>query len=165
MKFKQFFLSVSLIYTSMKHLKRFIDIIKEGLQSEEPEVEVLRDIGLEIEDIGFRVSVDEIPQFRGGESKIKVRIDQFRGYLHTFDIKEIKNVLLRIQDYMTDCGYRVEIYVPEKFHSNRCQRIRIFNDNIIEYEDADYDSPIDYPVTWCEVLISKEGWLKKPKKI
>jgi hypothetical protein len=39
------------------------------------------------------------------------------------------------------------------------------NDNIIEYEDADYDEPIDYPVTWCEVLISKEGWLKKPKKI
>jgi hypothetical protein len=50
----------------MKHLKRFIDIIKEGLQSEEPEVEVLRDICLELEDIGFRVSIDEIPQFRGG---------------------------------------------------------------------------------------------------
>lgn len=145
-------------------IKKYLQY-KEGLQSEEPEVETLRDICLEIEDIGFRVIVDEIPQFRGGEVKIKVSIDQFRGYRRPFDIEKIKDVLLRIQDYMTDCGYRVEIYIPAKSHNNRYQRIRIFNDNIIEYEDSDYDKPIDYTVTWCEILITKEGWLKKAKKI
>lgn len=132
--------------------------VEESLIEEEPEVQEIRDICLELNDIGFRTKADEIPQFKRGEIKIKVTIDDFRkGYRSPFNINDIKETLERIQDFMTDKGYSVEIYIPEKSHNNRMQRVRFFNGNIIRLEDADNDSQIDYSITWCEIFIEKNN--------
>lgn len=145
----------------MNHLRRF----NESIEKEEPEVQEIRDICLELNDIGFRTKADEIPSFKRGEIKIKVTIDDFRkGYRSPFNIYDIKETLERIQDFMTDKGYSVEIYIPEKSHNNRMQRVRFFNGNIIRFEDADDDSQIDYSITWCEILISSTNWFGKTIK-
>ena len=133
--------------------------VKESLTEEEPEVQEIRDICLELNDIGFRTKANEIPSFRRDKIKIKVTIDDFRkGYRSPFNINDIKETLERIKDFMTDKGYSVEIYIP-------MQRVRFFNGNIIRFGDADDGSQIDYPITWCEMLISTStNWFGKTIK-
>ena len=139
--------------------------VKESLIEEEPEVQEIRDICLELNDIGFRTKSDEIAK-KKNLILIKVTIDDFRkGYRSPFNINDIKETLERIQDFMTDKGYIVGIYIPEKSHNNRMQRVRFFNGNIIRFGDADDGSQIDYPITWCEMLISTStNWFGKTIK-
>jgi hypothetical protein len=124
--------------------------IEESLVEEEPEVQEIRDICLELSDIGFRVRVNELPQFKKGEIKIKVEIDDFRkGYRTPFNINDIKETLERVKDFITERGYIVDVYIPEK-------RIR--------FEDSDDDKSIDYLITWCEIYISSTNWFGKTVK-
>jgi len=135
--------------------------VKESLTEEEPEVQEIRDICLELNDIGFRTKANEIPSFKRGEIKIKVTIDDFRkGYRSPFNIYDIKETLERIQDFMTDKGYSVEIYIPEKSHNNRMDKIRFYKGWIMD----DEMNPIDYKISFCEMFITSSNWFGKTVK-
>lgn len=138
--------------------------VEESLTDEEPEVQEIREICLELNDIGFRVQVDEIPQFKRGEIKIKVTIDDFRnGYRSLFNINDIQETLQRIQDFMTESGYDVEIFIPKKIHNNQMIKIRFINGQASIDNDYGYEK-VDYKITWCEMWISNTNWFKKNNK-
>lgn len=140
--------------------------IEESLVREEPEVQEIRDICLELNDIGFRTDINEIPQIKR-EIMIRVTIDDFRkGYRSPFDIKDIKETLERIKDFMTEKEYQVEIFVSHKNNVyndpevNKMDKIR-FQDDSVVIDSFGRIYPIDYKITYCEMFIKSTNWFKK----
>ena len=137
--------------------------VEESLVEEESEVQEIRDICLELNDIGFRTDINEIPQIKK-EIKIRVTIDDFRkGYRSPFDIQDIKETLERIQDFMTERGYQVEIFIPQKHHTTRMDKIR-FQDDSVVIDSFGKIYPIDYKISFCEMFITSTNWFGKTVK-
>lgn len=161
---------ISLLHSDDKEIKTislFLIIpdipIKESLIEEEPEVQEIRDILLELEDIGFSTKVTELPQFRRGSIKVKADIrDRRKGYQSLFRIEYISEPLMRIKDYLNSRGWIVEIYIPKEHHNNQMEKIRFIND--VAYVVSDYNKKVDWSITWCEVLMEKSGWLSRWKQ-
>lgn len=136
--------------------------VEESLFEEEPELQEIRDICLEIDDIGLRTQVDEIPSTKRGEIKIKVTIDDVsRGYRSPFNINDIKETLQRIQYFMTERGYQVEIFIPQKNHNDKLDKIRFYKGWVMD----DEMNPIDYKISWCKIFISSPSWFGKTNKL
>ena len=93
----------------MKHLKIFESFRKEGIMND------ILDMSLDIQDDGYRVkSVED------GDESFIITIDKFEwGYREAFDIKEIKDFLIRVIEYGNNNPCEITIYVPQRNHSNQ----------------------------------------------
>jgi hypothetical protein len=132
--------------------------VEESLVEEEPEVQEIRDICLELNDIGFTTDVSEIPQFKK-EIKIKVTIEDLRnGHRTLFDIQDIKETLERIQDFIIERGYEVGIFI-EKKHRNRPIMYKIiFQGDSVLMDALGRILPMDNTlVSYCDMFIWKKS--------
>jgi hypothetical protein len=132
----------------MRRKLKYIRLFQESILQQQ--IEDLKDVCLELTDIGYTVEV--VDTHLDGTDIIKVGIS-FRKT--RFNINNIKDTIQRIQDFMSDRGYSVEIYIPSKWNINMMDKVRFINDtphiqsgpNPLKY------LPVDYEVMWCEIFI------------
>ncbi len=79
----------------MKHLKKYNESREETLLQD------IRDILLELEDNGFAVEIEDICFLR--EQPFAIKISRNKSFRYS----EVKDVLLRLKDYLTDMSFQM----------------------------------------------------------
>jgi hypothetical protein len=134
----------------MKHLKPyriFESFRKEGIMND------ILDISLDIQDEGFRVR--DVSAMAGStfmstsdidtKSDFIITIDKFNGYRESFDIKEIKDFLIRVIEYGNLNPCDIKVYVPQRSHSN--QR------DLIELRHLKSEWILDYRISYVDIYV------------
>jgi len=137
----------------MKHLKTYKLFESRGDNIKNDII----DMSLEFQDTGFRVKVEDTEDTYyksfGYYPEFRITIDKFRGYKELFDINEIKEFILRVDNYLKDSRCSWEIYIPRKHHVNQKEKVVINNENLM---DDEYNM-IDYKISYVEIKVRVFG--------
>ncbi len=101
----------------MKHLKKYNENIENST------IEDIKDILLELEDEGFKVDYSNLKDIKG-EDSISIKKDAAKGFKYS----DIKEVLLRLKDYLGEKLSHVSIVVPLNDHTYDKFYVILFND-------------------------------------
>lgn len=131
----------------MKHLKIFESFRKEGIMND------IMDISIDIQDDGFRVkpihslgaSVFMSSSDIEPKSDFMITIDKFDGYRELFDIREIKDFLIRVIEYGNTSPCDITIYVPQRSHTN--QR------DIMNLRTLKSEWILDYRISYVDIYV------------
>lgn len=148
----------------LKDVKR----IEESLSTRQDVVQTLKDISLDIQDMGYRVLVGEdpaIPSQFGGlhkrrdeynlKRRVLINIDKnTQGRKPLFDISEIKYYLLRVIGFLESEGFNPVIFVPKRDNPSGSDYTQMFFDKNVKIGEGIFKCEnriFDYPISWLEI--------------
>ncbi len=130
---------------NLKTYKVFFELFNEFFDTTDFKSD-LRDICVELEDIGLRVEVS------GENDNILIYIKDFsKGYLSPLNIKSIEDTIYRILDFATQQSYITNMITHAKHHSQRTIEVK-FKEGVLLDKD---NKLIDYKPHWLEIIFRK----------
>lgn len=123
----------------MKHLKTYESVRSDSILRD------IMDISIDIQDEGFRVTPVADKLISPGYSDFHVTIDKFDGFRRHFDIREIKDFLIRVIEYGNVSPCDIKIYVPQRSHTNQ--------KDLIELRHLKSEWILDYRITYVDINI------------
>jgi len=128
----------------MKFLKKYESFSDDTIQT-------LKDICLELEDIGFTVRINDSPCDDGlYDSYVSLYITDFsKGYLSPFTSKDVIETIERIQNFLPD--KEIKIYTHRRNHSSQFEELKVYGGGLMDLED----NYLDYRMYWVSLKIEK----------
>ena len=139
----------------MKYLKPYI--LFENISNSDLESDV-KDMFLELEDLGYQVDIEHLEKF----DQYLISIKNFQGYLKPIEIDNyIIDCILRLKEFAPNEGYLVDIVsINHRFHKYKSEDVNITDEGF--FIKSVYGAPfqpdevkVDYPIMWISIKLKK----------